>query len=180
MYKINGWNEIIDSSNTLRPIFTFIPDLKFLNYISTNSNPLFITINGTNGIYDGKQYAYCISSSDFPNFGPNYYDVTKNYVIVLQTDFTFFPNQNQLGQFEILDNVRFQQQTPSSTNEEDFEDIPLTSPSPPSSLSPPLSPSSHDDDESHNNHVSVIFWVFISILIILLVMSTVLYFKTFF
>ena len=48
MYTINGWNEIIDSSNMLRPIFTFVPDVQFLEYIHTNSNPLFIDISGTN------------------------------------------------------------------------------------------------------------------------------------
>lgn len=102
-YQIHQWNQIIDSTNVLRPIFTFVPDAQFLDYILNNPGTILLQISGT-GIYDGKQYATCTSSYDFPNFGPTYFQTTKQYVIVLHTSFVTYPFQN--GSFIISTNIR--------------------------------------------------------------------------
>jgi len=102
-YIIKQWNQTIDSSNVLRPIFTFEPDNDFLNYIYTNPGPIQVMIQGTD-YYDGPQYATCISSADFPTFGPNYFQVTNDYVMVLHTEFTLYPKN--MGTMTILYNVR--------------------------------------------------------------------------
>jgi hypothetical protein len=103
VYQIHQWNQIIDSTNVLRPIFTFVPDSNFLEYILNNPGTLLLQVNGT-GIYDGKQYATCTSSSDFPNFGPTYFDTTKQYVMVLHTSFVTYPFEN--GSFTISTDIR--------------------------------------------------------------------------
>ena len=90
-YEILEWNETIDSSNRLRPVFTFIPDTSFVNYIQENPGPILIEIHGTD-YYDGQKFGTCISSADFPTFGPNYSEATKEYVMVVDTDFTLFPS----------------------------------------------------------------------------------------
>lgn len=103
-YQIHQWNQIIDSTNILRPIFTFVPDPDFLKYILNNQGSIILLeISGT-GIYDGKQYATCNSSYDFPNFGPTYFETTKQYVMVLHTSFVTYPFEN--GSFTISTNIR--------------------------------------------------------------------------
>lgn len=89
-YNIHQWNQTIDSSSTLRPIFTFSPDEHFLNYINTNPGPVSILIEGTD-YYDGQQYATCLSTANFPTFGPNYFQSTEDYVMVVDTDFSLYP-----------------------------------------------------------------------------------------
>lgn len=89
-YDIHEWNETIDSSNRLRPIFTFTPDTEFIKYIQENPGLILIEISGTT-YYDGQRFGTCISTADFPTFGPNYYNVSKKYVMVVNTDFTLFP-----------------------------------------------------------------------------------------
>ena len=91
-YEIHEWNETIDSSNTLRPLFTFTPDSDFLKYVQENPGPILLNIHGTN-YYDGQKYATCISSANFPTFGPNYFKATTNYVMVVHTDFILFPQE---------------------------------------------------------------------------------------
>jgi hypothetical protein len=103
VYQIHQWNQIIDSTNVLRPIFTFVPDSNFVDYILNNPGTLLLQVKGT-GIYDGKQYATCTSSSDFPNFGPTYFNTTKQYVMVLHTSFVTYPFEN--GSFIISTNIR--------------------------------------------------------------------------
>lgn len=110
VYQIHQWNQIIDSTNVLRPIFTFVPDSNFLEYTLNNPGTLLLQINGT-GLYDGKQYATCTSSYDFPNFGPTYFETTKQYVMVLHTSFVTYPFEN--GSFTISTNIRH----PKNVNE---------------------------------------------------------------
>lgn len=93
IYEIQEWNETIDSSNTLRPLFTFVPDAEFVEYLQQNHGPIVITIDGTI-YYDGQRYATCISSANFPTFGANYFEATNKYVMVVHTDFTLFPETN--------------------------------------------------------------------------------------
>lgn len=124
-YHIKKWNQIIDNTNILRPIFTFIPDESFLNYMANNKNPIQIIITETN-VYDSRQYATCSSSVDFPTFGPNYYNTTNEYVMVLHSDFITYPLQN--GKFMIDDSIRNGDQTTFSyeneikNDPEDFQD----------------------------------------------------------
>lgn len=91
-YEIHEWNETIDSSNQLRPLFTFTPDTDFVAYVQENPGPILIDIHGTT-YYDGQKFGTCISSADFPTFGPNYFEKSRNYVMVVHTDFTLFPER---------------------------------------------------------------------------------------
>lgn len=91
-YEIHDWNETIDSSNRLRPLFTFTPDPEFITYIHENPGPILINLSGT-VYYDGQRFGTCISSADFPTFGPNYFQATNNYVMIVHTDFTLLPKQ---------------------------------------------------------------------------------------
>jgi hypothetical protein len=110
-YQIHQWNQIIDSTNILRPIFTFVPDPDFLKYILNNQGSIILLeISGT-GIYDGKQYATCNSSYDFPNFGPTYFETTRQYVMVLHSSFVTYPFEN--GSFTISTSIRH----PANVNE---------------------------------------------------------------
>ena len=103
LYPITQWNETIDSSSKLRPLFTFEPDVQFLQFLSDNPDrPFSIRLDGT-GYYDGVRQATCISTSDFPTFGPNYYNATRQYVMVVHTDFTFFPSD--MGTMTIITDV---------------------------------------------------------------------------
>ena len=104
-YSIHQWNQTIDSSNTLRPIFTFDPDADFLMYLQDNpGQPILLFIDGTD-YYDGQQFGTCISSADFPTFGPNYARVNKDtYVMVLHTQFSLYPRTP--GSMTILYDVR--------------------------------------------------------------------------
>ena len=102
-YQIHQWNQIIDSTNVLRPIFTFVPDTQFLDYILNNSGTILLHVEGT-GLYDGKQYGTCTSSYDFPNFGPTYYETTQQYVMVLHTSFITYPFEN--GSFTLSNTIR--------------------------------------------------------------------------
>lgn len=109
-YSILQWNQTIDSSNSLRPIFTFEPDTAFESYLQDNpGQPILLMIEGTD-YYDGQQYGTCISSADFPTFGPNYARMTNQYVMVLHTEFTLYPRQP--GTMSILDGVRAPALTP--------------------------------------------------------------------
>ena len=91
-YRITSWNQIIDSTNTIRPIFTFTPDIDFLQYMQENQNPIAICLNGTN-VYDGNHFVSCYSSKNFPNYGPNFYSITQNYVMVMDDVlFSLYPN----------------------------------------------------------------------------------------
>jgi hypothetical protein len=92
VYSIVSWNQIIGPDNIIHPIFTFVPDLQFLKYIQLNTNPIAIHLSGTEW-YDGVHFADCYSSKDFPNYGPNFFSVTENYVMVLKdVEFSFFPS----------------------------------------------------------------------------------------
>lgn len=111
-YKITSWNQIIDQQNIIRPIFTFVPDLDFLNYLQLNSNPIAIRLNGSQW-YDGIHFVSCYSSKDFPSYGPNYFDVTDHYVMVLNDiEFSLFPDpKQQVAFFQIDMGVRSQDLT---------------------------------------------------------------------
>lgn len=92
-YKITSWSQVIDSDNILRPVITFEPDLDFLAYLQDNhySNPIAVCIQGSQW-YDGNHFATCLSSKDFPAYGPNYFSVTRNYVLILDdVEFSFYP-----------------------------------------------------------------------------------------
>lgn len=104
-YSIRQWNQTIDSSNTLRPIFTFQPDANFVTYLNDNpGQPILMFIDGTD-YYDGQQFGTCLSSADFPTFGPNYARATNNdYVVVLHTEFSLYPRSP--GSMSILYDVR--------------------------------------------------------------------------
>lgn len=102
-YEIKEWNETIDSSNRLRPLFTFIPDTTFVNYLQENPGPLLIEIHGTD-YYDGQRFGTCISTAEFPTFGPNFFEATNKYVMVVDTEFTLFPKTS--GHFTIDYGVR--------------------------------------------------------------------------
>lgn len=105
-YSIISWNQIVDNKNILRPIFTFVPDFEFLKYLELNPNPISIVLNGTQW-YDGKQFGTCYSSKDFPNYGPNFYSVTEQYVMVLyDVEFSFFPNPSANASFSIDLSIR--------------------------------------------------------------------------
>lgn len=104
-YIIKKWAETIDCHNVLKPMFTFVPDDLFLEYLLTQSGPILIEILDC-PVYNGLHYAMCISSADFPSFGPNYYDVTKEYTMIVDTSFTLFPNKNEYGKFRISMNIR--------------------------------------------------------------------------
>jgi len=125
-YTIQKWNETIDCSNILRPIFTFVPDDPFIEYILTNPNPILISIINCPVYNNGLYYAMCISSADFPSFGPNYYEITKEYVMVLITPFTLFPKNGEYGEFKLITNIRTpdilqtQEDFKKKTNKENF------------------------------------------------------------
>lgn len=129
-YKITSWNQIIDQQNTVRPLFTFVPDLEFLNYLHLNPNPIAIRISGSQW-YDGVRYASCHSSKDFPNYGPNFFAVTENYVMVLNdVEFSFFPDPKTEARFQIDSSIRSEDlvcidlQEESTTNIKESFDIP--------------------------------------------------------
>jgi hypothetical protein len=90
-YEIHEWNQTIDASNRIRPVFTFSPDPQFIMYIQKNPGIILMEIKGST-YYDGQHFGTCLSSADFPTFGSNYYEDTKSYVIVLDTDFTDTPS----------------------------------------------------------------------------------------
>jgi hypothetical protein len=101
-YRITSWNQVIDSTNTIRPIFTFTPDIDFLQYLQENQNPIAICLNGTN-IYDGNHFVSCYSSKNFPNYGPNFYSITQNYVMILDdVRFTLSPNTEASFQINMM------------------------------------------------------------------------------
>lgn len=105
-YTITSWNQVIGANNQLHPLFTFVPDLEFMNYVENNPNPIRIELLGTQW-YDGKHFASCYSSKDFPNYGPNFFSVTDNYVMVLNDiEFSFFPDVSKVGSFKIDMSVR--------------------------------------------------------------------------
>lgn len=111
-YEITSWNQIIDQQNIIRPIFTFVPDLEFLKYVQVNSNPIAIRLKGSQW-YDGVHFVSCHSSKDFPNYGPNFFDVTDKYVMVLNDiEFSLFPDpKKQVAVFQIDMAIRSQDLT---------------------------------------------------------------------
>lgn len=103
IYDILDWNQTIDSSNRIRPLFTFEPSPTFIAYLNENPGPILITLDGTT-YYDGQRFATCLSTSHFPTFGPNYFEATRQYAMVVHTDFTLYPPQ--AGTMTVDFNVR--------------------------------------------------------------------------
>lgn len=173
LYPITQWNETIDSSSRLRPLFTFEPDIKFVQFLTDNPDrPFYIRLDGTD-YYDGLRQATCISSADFPTFGPNYYNATRQYVMVVHTDFTFFPENK--GSMTIITDVKDMNVDSPSGNclsKEDFHDdigsfmLSKAAGAPPSTLPPRSSSASIS-----GGHMMLV--VLLSLLILLLAVSII-------
>ena len=86
-YKIERWDVVYDEKlNIKRPLIYIVPDKPLIEFAKINIDNLYVTMNGT-GIecYDGiKLKASLISSANYPNRRPNFFDVTGYYVVVLK------------------------------------------------------------------------------------------------
>jgi len=133
-YKIERWDAIYDDKkNMKRPLLYILPDESLIEFSKANENNLYVTMSGT-GIdcYDNIRLSCkLLSSSNFPNNRPNFFDKTGYYVIVL-SDAIWLGYPNYLGKviFEGKNNIptNFPSLTPSSPT-----DSPTLTPS---SLSP--------------------------------------------
>lgn len=165
-YSIQQWNQTIDSSNSLRPIFTFQPDADFISYLKNNpGQPILMSIEGTD-YYDGQQFGTCLSSADFPTFGPNYARVNNNYVMVLQTEFSLYPRTP--GTMTILYDVRSPALTPCAYRTMTTESFEAPPSSEKTSMPHPLTTVA-DKDPPSSPHANLAWSVTIGLIALLVI-----------
>ena len=103
--KIERW-DMVEERNVYIPMIYFKPTLDQINLFKLNDGQIYINITNTGGIYDGLHQGIVDLSQNIPNCRPDFFDQTRLYVIILpQTNFTQYPNQDQMGSFKISSNL---------------------------------------------------------------------------
>ena len=99
--EIKRWDAVLFGNNEYpTPIIYVKADPNLLDFAESKDNALLITIKSTNSIYDNKIIpAVFAKSSEIPNCRPVYFNSTKLYVMVLQSEWHGYPES--LGYCEI-------------------------------------------------------------------------------
>jgi hypothetical protein len=94
-YEIKRWDSVIPQNNTFSmPMIYIKPDKDFIEYAKMNQWTVMVEIEGSNSIYDGKKMVGVIDSSGyFPNYRPNYYNKTGEFVVTLFAQWYEYPPQ---------------------------------------------------------------------------------------
>lgn len=94
-YKILAWSASkVKNDYNPSPIIYINPDDNFKKYAINNKDIIHLSINGTNSLYDNRKYIGIVSTSEnVPCFRPNYYDLTGQFVITLDSNWIGFPSK---------------------------------------------------------------------------------------
>lgn len=94
-YKIERWDSVIPSGNTFpMPMIYIKPDDTFSEYVVNNNYNFFLTISGTNSLYDGNVIGMINNSANYPNNRVNFYNKTGYYTITLFGNWNGYPPEN--------------------------------------------------------------------------------------
>jgi hypothetical protein len=103
-YKILAWSASKTKNDyNASPIIYFKPDNNFKKYAYNNNDIIYIKVYGTNSLYDNRKYKAIVSTSeDVPCFRPNFYNLTGQFILTLDSNWMGFPGK--MGWIEI-DNI---------------------------------------------------------------------------
>lgn len=92
-YSIKRWDPIIFPGNVEPfPVIYIKPDKKFIDFAKRNNYNIFVRIENTGKIYDGKAMVGIVdSAANVPNYRPNFYNDTEYYVIILYAQWRGYP-----------------------------------------------------------------------------------------
>ena len=94
-YRICRWDVIL-SPNGLnkQPMIYINPDIKFIELMNKHNQILSVEINNTNTMYDREAFYGTVSRSSFI---PNFFSKTHMYVVILDCEWSGYPNPSSLG-----------------------------------------------------------------------------------
>ena len=92
-YKIQRWDSILLGNNIHPfPMIYFKPDEAFLKFAEENNSTLFVKIENTGSIYDGKVVVAILNSSaSNPGCRPNFFKKTGLYTLSLYSAWYGYP-----------------------------------------------------------------------------------------
>ena len=96
-YKIERWDAILLADNRY-PIIYITPDKDLKNFLDQNDYFIKIKIRGTGNIYDNRLMKAKVNlSSNYPNYRPNYFEQTGQFVLTLDSCWAGYPEPAKLG-----------------------------------------------------------------------------------
>lgn len=106
-YKILAWSASkLKNDYNPSPIIYIYPDDNLKKYIYDNKDIIHFVIKDSDSVYDNKKYMGVVSKSEnIPCYRPNYYSITGQYVITLNSYWNGFPSKK--GYIVIDDIVKF-------------------------------------------------------------------------
>ena len=96
-YQILEWNPVLIGNETFPLPMAYIkPDEKLLKYIQNNNNLINVSVKNTY-IYDNHKtnlYGFIVSSLNFPNYRPNFYNKNGYYCVIIKTNWSGYPKDS--------------------------------------------------------------------------------------
>ncbi len=95
-YKIERWDAIL-YNNQRYPLIYITPDRELKEFLDDNNYFIKVEIKGTHN-YSGRLMKAKVNlSSNYPNCRPNYYEMTGQYVLLLNIGWSGYPEVGKLG-----------------------------------------------------------------------------------
>jgi hypothetical protein len=89
-FNIKRWDAVLSKCGSKMPMIYIEPTIEFLELVKKNNNYINATINNTSSVYDTKTYNASVIESSFV---PNFFDKTRLYILILNTDWVGYPGE---------------------------------------------------------------------------------------